>query len=633
MEEKRNNEESNDQVIKWLGGGYWLGQVNYIAQEGWGYITVYDDDKVLTTPDNIIVDKAWFSLKNSLEDIQLEDWVVFEPEDAPVHEKEKHYDTFRMQAKKGSVLLVKEIPEFKRMLPDVIRELDKNLSDNYIDSLKVFGERLFLVSRYAEKIMGKAEERARFTYNKLKNELESKMSEREIELNETIKNFEAQRKRKTEELESKENEVNAMLKKASVLEDKLKVLEEEKAIIQLYEEEINRKLTTWGLNPRSKQNSLEEKKISFFSSEKELIEKVDKHISARGYYFSREQLLNFYTSLKTGSIIILAGLSGTGKSSLVREFAMAISAEFVLVPVKATWSDDSDLLGFYHPEKKYYVSTVFLDTIIRANANPDRMFFICLDEMNLSRVEYYFSDFLSILEQKEDRKIHPYSKTEWDVRRAILKKMENQLELKEISQEEYDEFERNVHCFKDEIDVPNNIFICGTVNVDETTHPFSDKVLDRAQIIQYEKVTFDDYEKSDEEVFPVFLSFDKFQEYSRKTTEITIDNKWFNEINKILSFGGFHFGFRVKQQIEDYCGYAIRSGLFLSKDVDDIVDLQINQKILPKIRGINSPGIQERFFEKLLEFCGERYPKSRKIVEKLKNMDSMNYWQVFRNVN
>ena len=64
---------------------------------------------------------------------------------------------------------------------------------------------------------------------------------------------------------------------------------------------------------------------------------------------------------------------------------------FRLVSVKATWNDDSDLRGFYHLEKKSYISTPFLDIIVRANAHPEQLFFVCLDEMNLSRVEYYFS--------------------------------------------------------------------------------------------------------------------------------------------------------------------------------------------------------------------------------------------------
>ncbi|GAP40943.1 McrB family protein [Flexilinea flocculi] len=625
-------ENTNDQVKRWLKGGYWLGRVNYLHENGWGFLTAYDDDKILVSPNNIEMTKVWFSWKEMSTDIVENDWVIFEPDDAPIEEKEKRNNPYHMQASKGSVQLVKEISEFRKVLPDISSPLFNNLRDDYLDCILIFGQRIFIASAYADDVKKQLDNHFKQLFEQWKSEELSKLEQREIELADRQHNLEEYKKRSEFEIEKQRIELDEATKKAVWVKDQLRDLEETRATIRLYEEQVNTSLKRWGFDTISVMEPSAEQAHANFDSEPSLIDFVEKFIRSKGYYFTHDQIANFYTCLKTDTVTILAGLSGTGKSSLIREFSQAIGAEFILVPVKATWSDDSDLLGFYHPEKKTYVSTVFLDAIISANANPERLYFICLDEMNLSRVEYYFSDFLSILEQGKNRKITPYSKTEWNIRKAQLGRFKSDLDNEKISQAEYDEAERNVRCFKYEIDVPHNIFICGTVNVDETTHPFSDKVLDRAQIIQYGNVEFADYKQSAENVIPTFVSYSKFREFSRKTSEIPVNDNWFNEINSILRIGGYHFGFRVKQQIEDYCSYGLRSGLFTSKNPDDVVDLQIIQKILPKIRGINSQKLQETFFPEFRKFCGDRYPKSNEIIDILKNMDSINFWQVFRHV-
>ena len=157
-------------------------------------------------------------------------------------------------------------------------------------------------------------------------------------------------------------------------------MEETRQIIQWEEEKLNESLRRWGFEPISTTEQKGEREFAEFTSERELIDQVLNYITARGFNFQRNDIVNFYTCLKTGAIVVLAGLSGTGKSSLIRLFAEAVGAkdDFMLVPVKATWNDDNDLLGFYHPEKKNYISTPFLDTIVEANAHPNRLFFICL---------------------------------------------------------------------------------------------------------------------------------------------------------------------------------------------------------------------------------------------------------------
>lgn len=304
--------------------------------------------------------------------------------------------------------------------------------------------------------------------------------------------------------------------------------------------------------------------------------------------------------------MVLAGLSGTGKSSLIPRFAEAIGANFKLIPVKANWTDDTDLRGFYHPEHKRYITTPFLDTLIKANDKQDELFFICLDEMNLSRVEYYFSDFLSVLE-KEKPELILFSE------RQSAENIESPKLL-----------------------IPENVFICGTVNIDETVQPFSDKVVDRVQIIQFDQVpSFTDRVDDENTVERVRLTSDRFNSEFKKLSgnyRRFPSADLFNRLNGILKTGGFHFGHRVKKQIQLYCAYALESGLFGENRTDYIVDLQIVQKILPKIQGLKDEKV-DRMLDELSRYFNSKYQQAYSKVELMKEMGrSISYWELFRHV-
>jgi len=213
-------------------------------------------------------------------------------------------------------------------------------------------------------------------------------------LGDEVKKLEAKRQRieqemakEREKIEQERAEIAKTLKK---LKRQSAAMQREQRDIESKQKLVNESLQRWGFDPINVAESTEELRFNQFDNERKLIECVERYIAAQGYHFKRDDIVNFYTCLKTGAMVVLAGLSGTGKSSLVRLFAEAVGAKerFRLVSVKATWNDDSDLRGFYHPEKKSYISTPFLDIIVRANAHPEQLFFVCLDEMNLSRVEY-----------------------------------------------------------------------------------------------------------------------------------------------------------------------------------------------------------------------------------------------------
>jgi energy-coupling factor transporter ATP-binding protein EcfA2 len=189
--------------------------------------------------------------------------------------------------------------------------------------------------------------------------------------------------------------------------------------------------------------------------------------------YDMEDLVNFHIAIKTGALVVLAGMSGVGKSQLVINYAGALGLsgvdeageerkQFLFIPVRPSWNDDADLIGFYDAIHKIYrpAETGLVDLLIQASLedNKDKLYLICFDEMNLARVEHYFSQFLSILELSEDRYLTLYSE--------------------KLASEVY-----NRHEYSPRVPIGNNVFFVGTVNIDESSFQFSDKVLDRANVI------------------------------------------------------------------------------------------------------------------------------------------------------
>ncbi|MNM40667.1 5-methylcytosine-specific restriction enzyme B [compost metagenome] len=312
-----------------------------------------------------------------------------------------------------------------------------------------------------------------------------------------------------------------------------------------------------------------------------VLQQIQFFIIQKGFFFPEHLIENFYLSLKTKPFVILAGISGTGKTRLVKLFAEALGStgengQFTLIPVRPDWSDPSDLLGYKDLTGRFKPGPL---TEVLAEArkpeNQHKSYFVCLDEMNLARVEHYFSDLLSVLETQDwhEGKI----RTQGLISSTMLDMPNDQAKYGNLS-------------------IPENVFLIGTVNMDETTYPFSKKVLDRANTLEFNYINLEQYPDSNEslnlsETFDLsemnhlllrsdYLqlvdAYDANKELIIRTTERLV------KINVLLEDIHAHVGFRVRDAI---CFYMIYNDRFNLMSEEEAFDWQLLQKILPRIQG------------------------------------------------
>ena len=331
--------------------------------------------------------------------------------------------------------------------------------------------------------------------------------------------------------------------------------------------------------------------VSIKGGEKEMTIKkkvaaIKSYIAARGFNYEGDLIENFYLSLKSKPFVILAGTSGTGKTRLVKLFAEAIGAQMKLVPVRPDWSDSSDLFGHTDLSNDFHPGAI-IDFIKQAEWNKDTPHFICLDEMNLARVEYYLSDILSIIETR-DRKANGRIETDPLLDDTYFKRTEDQKKYGRVY-------------------LPENLYIIGTVNMDETTFPFSKKVLDRANTIEFSFVNLMsrpaaggtvDVQKLDNS----FLKTD-YLYLSECDDEDLIDGVCFNleELNQILLKANLHVGYRVRDEISFYMMNNKNADLLTEEAA---FDHEIMQKILPRIQG-SSAAIKDVLSELFIKCAGD----------------------------
>lgn len=308
------------------------------------------------------------------------------------------------------------------------------------------------------------------------------------------------------------------------------------------------------------------KKEEATMTDKQKIERIKKYIAWKGFSYEEGLIENFYLSLKSKPFVILAGTSGTGKTRLVKLFAEAISAEYKMMPVRPDWSDSSDLFGHVNLNGEF-VPGAILEFISEADKQREKPFILCLDEMNLARVEYYLSDFLSVIETRE-------------LNNGVIESAPL------ISLEKYgsDLAARKKY---GELGFPENLYIVGTVNMDETTFPFSKKVLDRANTIEFSYVDLmrDNSVIEDENPLNVDNEFlvSKYLFLAQCQDNLVDDIcSRLQEINEVLRTANAHVGYRVRDEIVFYMINNKKAGLLSDNEA---LDNEIMQKILPRIQG------------------------------------------------
>jgi len=220
------------------------------------------------------------------------------------------------------------------------------------------------------------------------------------------------------------------------------------------------------------------------------------------------------------------------------------------------------LLGYLNTLTGEYITEPAIEFVIQAERDRDNLYFFCLDEMNLAHVEYYFSQFLSALEEEKpaDRRIHLFSKN-----------IENRL----AAQGKVIDVDRIAL-------VPNNLLFTGTINVDETTQPLSDKVIDRANTLEFFEVDLAKVPERTPIPEPIRVSMAAWRSYQCDQPDTTIRPKVI-EIGKVLNKGGLGLGYRVLREIELYM--ANSKGIL---GPDTAYDLQVKQRILPRLRGTSA---------------------------------------------
>ncbi|MBE9056773.1 AAA family ATPase [Sphaerospermopsis sp. LEGE 08334] len=366
--------------------------------------------------------------------------------------------------------------------------------------------------------------------------------------------------------------------------------------------------------------------------------------------YTRFQIRNFLTLLRTNDLIVLSGLSGSGKTQIVKAFAEALGGVAKIIPVKPNWTSSDDLLGYYNPIQMSFLPTPFTEAIVEAIHNPDQLYLICLDEMNLARVEYYFADFLSKLEERSSQpEIELYAKHEEELFISEFKTLLNLLEnsAKDIKIKSWQDFLNNdeartrfleifgnnekesllqLHTktkrrlmdilkFPSTIKIPNNVRFIGAINVDETTNYFSPKILDRVHIVKFEnpllyekKVkTFFDNSEYDLKLEPVYVNpvvFSQREEYPKMDDSYISRN--LKEINeKFLLPLNIDFGVRSIRQSLNYAKF--NQQVYENYGNNDKISLNIIiiQKVLPRF-SFDSSQISQNGSSKLevLELLG-----------------------------
>lgn len=467
-------------------------------------------------------------------------------------ECEARKDEVEKEIKEAKEKAAKEIAEEKAKAEKEIKE-SKEKASNEIKEAK----------ENAEKYITKAEEK------------KAKIEEKIKELNETISSLEKTRNSLKAKVSELEFELSSLTGKGKVLEKKWEDLDREIKIINIS-------------NPKKYR-------------QQEWLGEFESALKESGFEFSSRLIKAFHTSLKVADyspMVVLAGISGTGKSLLPELYAHAVGMNFLQIPVQPRWDSPQDMLGFYNYMEGRYKATELSRLLWQTDCYNNRdkapknpgMNLILLDEMNLARVEYYFSDMLSKLEVR--RGLDPGNEAK---RRAA------EIVLESGAMGGTDALRR--------IFVGRHNLFVGTMNEDESTQSLSDKVKDRANVLRFGRpknlitVNANDFaDKKDKKstFFELFkdraMTFDFWQEWQNESNRnaVDVEMKKIAEVNDMLARIGRPFAHRLWNTTEAYILQYPGSAR------DALID-QLEMKIMPRLNGLD---LSESFVSSEVERMG-----------------------------
>ena len=588
-------------------------------------------------------------------------FVRFEVELSPESERIRHKNPFRLSVKRGTGESLHSLP--KEMPQDILINPSLNSERNQFISKSIY-------DFYYEKAIGDMDEEIK----QKRIELEQKLVQQEKDLKKTEekrdvvkklvdtlntkqKDLEKITEKLSQDKDVKHQEIQMLTKRFGQIEaemnNKIKRLKSyvaDKALfLKTFEFVDEDDLDLFLLESKSQSQSIDGVSFSKIlnGDYQKAVSYIQAHLVGKDILYPRHIIENYLTLLRTKDLIILAGDSGSGKTNLVKSFAKAVGGKSIIVPVKPNWTSSEDLMGYYNPLEKKYLATPFLEAMIEAQQNPEIPYFICLDEMNLARVEYYFADFLSLLETRdEDLEISLYAE---DESAHVLSELKAVVDIIQSTKDKYsqDGVVNFIELLKDEklnsqlrlafgfsdkdslikyhseirrmlsavmtmpssIKMPANVHFIGAINIDETTHYLSPKILDRAHIMRFESPLLSNWDEILEEVAeyefddvskPLIFDIDALG-YRANYPKFDRDNpfcKRFIELNKEFFHKlGIEFGMRTIRQGLNY--------LNLFKDVNTDDELAINNfllhKVLPKLTFDGNKHVGEQTKLELIE--------------------------------
>ena len=280
--------------------------------------------------------------------------------------------------------------------------------------------------------------------------------------------------------------------------------------------------------------------------------------SKKGLYYDIKTVRSFVAGLAVSRLVIFQGMSGTGKTSLACAFGDFLKNPSVLIPVQPSWKEKTDLVGYFNEFTKNYNETELLARIYEAGGNR-KMYVTVLDEMNIARVEYYFAEFLSVLEMPDPE------------RRLI-----------EIVSDSLPNDPKRI--IDGKIKLPENMWYVGTANNDDSTMAISDKVYDRAMIIDLDRraLPFDAPETE-----PYAVSYDKLAALvtsAKRRYGLTLRNR--RRIERLDAYLienlGITFGNRIMRQIESYVPVYVACGGSELEAIDTVLAKKVLRKLESK---------------------------------------------------